>query len=58
LDDDGYDDPREALRFEAARASEVQRKKRESSRWAALVKAAHGDSEFDERLADVTGRGE
>lgn len=60
LDDDGYDDPREALKFEAGRAPEVQRKKRESKlRWASLVWASrHGDSGFDERLGNSTGREE
>lgn len=59
LDDDGYDDPREALKFEAGRAPEVQRKKRESkNRWAAFVRASHGDSGFDERLGESTGRDE
>lgn len=55
LEDDDYDDPREALKHEAARAPEVQRKKRESLRWASMVRAARVAEGMDVLAKDALG---
>lgn len=53
--DEGYDDPREALKHEAERAPEMQRKKRESVRWASMVRTARVAEGLDAKIADALG---
>jgi hypothetical protein len=55
VDDDAYDDPREALKFEAERAPELQKKKRESARWASLVRAERVAEGMDARIRQAMG---
>lgn len=55
LEDDAYDDPREALKFEASRVSEIQKKKRESIRWAAMVRASRVAEGMDALAIDALG---
>jgi hypothetical protein len=55
LEDDAYDDPREALKFEAERAPEMQRKKRESVRWAAIVRATRVAEGMDAKIIEALG---
>lgn len=57
-DEDFYDDPREALKHEAERAPEMQRKKRESMTWASMVRAARAErvaEGLDSKIRDALG---
>ena len=50
VEDDNYDDPREALKFEASRAPELQHKRQESAGWARIIRASRVADGLDELI--------